>query len=110
MKRATLDTPDSSVRNGHRRNGTFAPGNKAHAGRGTELREWRAAFRETLTPKMLAEVTLAMHRAALKGNVHAGRLLFEYALGRPTLKLDLSHHSEPADMNDPANDYLRFAY
>jgi hypothetical protein len=112
MRRETLnnEATDSSVMTRRRPDGTFGARNAAHRGRGGELREWRAAFRERFDGERLGRVVDAMFKAALNGNVHAARLLFDHALGRPRERIDLTMEGsvaiEPMDPSDP--DYHLF--
>ena len=76
--------------------GRFTAGNNGGPGRprrDTE-REYLAAFQRALSAEDLEAVTRSVLECALAGNVAACRLLFEYAIGKPTEKLEFQQVEE----------------
>jgi hypothetical protein len=102
-----------TARNGkHPTSGKFLPGNKLAARRHSR-REWREAFDTAFTPDDMRAVVRKAVEQAKNGDHHARQWLGEYALGRPSFRidatLDLSDQNEDADWNyadgpNPAHD------
>jgi hypothetical protein len=78
--------PDTDPKkpSGRDASGHFAPGNKI--GQGNPLLRrmdaYRKALANALTPEMIGGIIRAMAKAALQGDVAAGKLVLSYACGR----------------------------
>lgn len=86
MKRRTrtpLEDNTPTPSNGpERRRGTFRPGNKAAAGRGSKAIALDKAVRDSCTPEELQAVARKLLERAQRGHVRAAALLFDRAIGR----------------------------
>ena len=74
--------------NGHRRNGTFAPGNKAAAGRNTRTAH-REAFNRACTAEDMEGIVRKAVIQALAGDAVARAWLGQYALQKPARLVDM---------------------
>ncbi len=73
---------DQMAMNGRTQNGTFAPGNRAAAGRSSRAAELRRAFTEAITPEDIQVIASALVKSAKDGDIAAAKLIFDRVLGK----------------------------
>jgi len=76
--------------------GRFSPGNLIGPGRPSREREREnlKSFASVVTPEELAKITQAIAAKAKRGDVPAARLLLEYAVGKPTTRIEFTDREE----------------
>ena len=68
---------DQTAKNGRTQAGTFAPGNKAAAGRSSRSAELRRAFIDAVSLEDVQEIAAALVKSAKGGDIAAAKLLLD---------------------------------
>ena len=72
-----MNATDQTAMNGRIQNGTFAPGNKAAAGRSSRAVELRRAFVDAVSVEDIQAIASALVKSAKDGDIAAAKLVLD---------------------------------
>ena len=72
-----VNATDQTAMNGRIQNGTFAPGNKAAAGRSSRAMELRKAFVDAVSVEDIQAIAAALVKSAKDGDISAAKLVLD---------------------------------
>jgi hypothetical protein len=72
-----MNATDQTAMNGRIQNGTFAPGNKATAGRSSRAVELRRAFVDAVSVEDIQAIASALVKSAKDGDISAAKLVLD---------------------------------